>query len=207
MTWQVQAPPADHPAVQSGKVGVLLVNLGTPDEAHPKAVKRYLGEFLSDPRVIEVPQVVWQVILRGVILNVRPKKSAEAYSKVWTEHGSPLAAITREKALRLGERLRDDGVRVEYAMRYGNPSIASRLTAMKDDGYERILLAPMYPQYCAATTRRLWTRLRTRCGQCVGSPPCGPCRPITMIRRISQRRRMTSRGNWPPCRSSPRCCC
>jgi ferrochelatase len=171
MTWQVQAPPADHPAVQSGKVGVLLVNLGTPDEAHPKAVKRYLGEFLSDPRVIEVPQVVWQVILRGVILNVRPKKSAEAYSKVWTEHGSPLAAITREKALRLGERLRDDGVRVEYAMRYGNPSIASRLTAMKDDGYERILLAPMYPQYCAATTRRLWTRLRTRCGQCVGSPP------------------------------------
>lgn len=152
MTWQPQSPPADHPAVRSGKIGVLLVNLGTPDEAHPKAVKRYLKEFLSDPRVIEVPQVVWQVILRGVILNVRPRKSAEAYSKVWTEHGSPLAAITREKALRLGDRLAGDGVRVEYAMRYGNPSIASRLTAMKDDGCERILLAPMYPQYCAATT-------------------------------------------------------
>lgn len=152
MTWQQQAPPAGHPAVRSGRVGVLLVNLGTPDEASPKAVKRYLAEFLSDPRVIEIPKAVWQPILRGIILNVRPKKSAEAYRKVWTQDGSPLAAITREQAVKLGERLAGDGVRVDYAMRYGNPSIASRLTAMKDDGCERILLAPLYPQYCAATT-------------------------------------------------------
>ena len=152
MTWQPQTPPADHPPVRSGRVGVLLVNLGTPDEATPKAVKRYLAEFLSDPRVIEIPQIAWQPILRGVILNVRPKKSAHAYSKVWTEHGSPLAAITREQAARLGERLAGDGVRVDYAMRYGNPSIASRLQAMKEEGCERILLSPLYPQYCAATT-------------------------------------------------------
>lgn len=152
MTWTEQAPPADHPAVRSGGVGVLLVNLGTPDEAHPRAVKRYLAEFLSDPRVIEIPQLAWQVILRGVILNVRPRKSAHAYAKVWTEHGSPLAAITREQAVRLGERLAGDGVRVDYAMRYGNPSIASRLNAMKAEGCERILFAPLYPQYCAATT-------------------------------------------------------
>lgn len=152
MTWQEQVLPAGHPAVGSGRVGVLLVNLGTPDEASPKAVKRYLAEFLSDPRVIEIPQIAWQPILRGIILNVRPRKSAAAYRKVWTDHGSPLAAITREQALRLGERLAPDGVLVDYAMRYGNPSIASRLSAMKEDGCERILLAPLYPQYCAATT-------------------------------------------------------
>ncbi|WP_228242274.1 ferrochelatase [Porphyrobacter sp. GA68] len=152
MTWQEQRLPGEHPAVRSGKVGVLLVNLGTPDAASPTAVKRYLAEFLSDPRVIEIPQIAWQPILRGIILNVRPRKSAAAYRKVWTEHGSPLAAITREQALRLGERLAPDGVLVDYAMRYGNPSIASRLSAMKEEGCERILLAPLYPQYCAATT-------------------------------------------------------
>lgn len=152
MTWQPQSPPAGHPVVRSGRIGVLLVNLGTPDEAHPKAVRRYLKEFLSDPRVIEIPQAVWQVILRGVVLNVRPKKSAHAYGKVWTEHGSPLAAITREQATRLGERLAGDGVLVDYAMRYGNPSIASRIQAMQAAGCERILFAPLYPQYCAATT-------------------------------------------------------
>lgn len=151
MTWQNQSPPADHPAVRSGGIGVLLVNLGTPDEASPAAVKRYLAEFLSDPRVIEIPKLAWQVILRGIILNVRPKKSAEAYAKVWTERGSPLAAITQDQATGLQDRLGRQ-VRVEYAMRYGNPSIPDQLSAMKDAGCERILLAPLYPQYCAATT-------------------------------------------------------
>lgn len=151
MTWQEQHLPADHPPVRSGKVGLLLVNLGTPDAPDPKSVKRYLAEFLSDPRVIEIPALVWQPILRGIILNTRPKKSAAAYRKVWTEKGSPIAAITAAQAEGLQARL-GEGVLVDWAMRYGNPSMPSRLDAMKAAGCERILLAPLYPQYCGATT-------------------------------------------------------
>lgn len=132
------------------KVGVLLVNLGTPDAPTPAAVRRYLAEFLSDPRVVEIPQVVWQPILRGVILRTRPKKSAHAYSLVWTEEGSPLAAITARQAKALQAAWPE--VRVDWAMRYGNPAIGKRLAAMREAGCERILIAPLYPQYCAATT-------------------------------------------------------
>ena len=147
MTWQTQTLPADHPPARSGGVGVLIVNLGTPDGADAKSVKRYLGEFLSDRRVVEIPAIAWQPILRGIILNTRPKKSAHAYEQVWTEDGSPLAAITKAQAEKMQARL-GDGVMVDWAMRYGNPSIPERLTAMKDAGCERILLAPLYPQYC-----------------------------------------------------------
>ncbi|TIX49526.1 ferrochelatase [Alteraurantiacibacter aquimixticola] len=151
MTWQKQQLPSDHPPVKSGGVGVLVVNLGTPDAPTPKAVKRYLAEFLSDPRVVEIPQIAWQPILRGVILNVRPKKSAHAYQQVWTEKGSPLAAITCEQAEKL-QALLGDGVQVDWAMRYGNPSIPDKLDAMMKAGCERIVLAPLYPQYSGATT-------------------------------------------------------
>ena len=133
------------------KHGVLLVNLGTPDAPTSSAVKRYLKEFLSDPRVIEIPAIVWQVILRGIILNTRPSKSAEAYSKVWMKDGSPLLVITRDQAAGLQQRL-GDGVIVRHAMRYGQPSIPSQLEALHKDGCDRILLAPLYPQYSAATT-------------------------------------------------------
>ncbi|MBW6522932.1 ferrochelatase [Sphingomonas sp. RHCKR47] len=143
--------PAGHPSIPRPRVGVLLINLGTPDAAEPKAVKRYLAEFLSDRRVVELPQIAWQPILRGIILTTRPKKSAHAYSQVWREDGSPLAAITRAQALAL-EGAFGDGVMVDWAMRYGRPAIADRLQAMKDAGCERILLSPLYPQYCAATT-------------------------------------------------------
>jgi len=143
--------PADHPPVPPRRVGVLLVNLGTPDAPTPAAVKRYLAEFLSDRRVVEIPPLLWQPILRGIVLNVRPRKSAHAYAQVWTEDGSPLASITRRQAVALAERL-GDGVLVDYAMRYGSPSIASRLDAMKAQGCDRILLAPLYPQYSGATT-------------------------------------------------------
>jgi ferrochelatase len=143
--------PADHPAIATGGVGVLLVNLGTPDEPSPKAVKRYLAEFLSDRRVVEIHPLAWQPILRGIVLNTRPKKSAHAYAQVWTEAGSPLAAITAQQAARLQERLGEE-VRVAYAMRYGRPAIAAQLQALLDAGCERILLAPLYPQYSAATT-------------------------------------------------------
>ncbi len=151
MTWQDQQLPPDHPPVATGKVGVLLVNLGTPEAPTPAAVKTYLAEFLSDKRVVELPSVLWQPILRGIILNTRPKKSAHAYAQVWTEKGSPLAVITAEQAGKLQARL-GDGVMVDWAMRYGKPDIGSRMDALKGAGCERILLAPMYPQYCGATT-------------------------------------------------------
>jgi len=128
--------PINHPPVATPKIGVLLVNLGTPDAPTKSAVKRYLKQFLSDRRVVEIPQIIWQPILRGIILNTRPRKSAQAYAKVWTDKGSPLAFFTD----------------VRYAMRYGNPSVADQLAAMKKAGCNRILIAPMYPQYSGATT-------------------------------------------------------
>jgi ferrochelatase len=143
--------PTDHPKVASPKVGVLLVNLGTPDAPTTPAVKRYLKQFLSDRRVVEIPPLVWQPILRAIILNTRPQKSAEAYAKVWTEKGSPLAFFTAGQTDALAARM--GGVAdVRYAMRYGNPSVADQLAAMKADGCNRILIAPLYPQYSGATT-------------------------------------------------------
>lgn len=143
--------PADHPAVPPRRIGVLLINLGTPNSPEPGAVKVYLREFLSDPRVVEIPQLVWQPILRGIILNTRPKKSAHAYGQVWTEEGSPLAAITKRQARALKGAF-GENVIVDHAMRYGEPAIRDRIEALKGEGCERILIAPLYPQYCAATT-------------------------------------------------------
>ena len=143
MTSSPQQLPEGHPPVASGRVGVLLVNLGTPDAPDTKSVKRYLAEFLSDRRVVEIPPLLWQPILRGIILNTRPKKSAHAYSQVWTEKGSPLAVITAEQAQKLQARL-GDAVQVRWAMRYGKPAIGDELQALKDAGCERILLAPQY---------------------------------------------------------------
>ena len=143
--------PADHPQVQHGRVGVLLINLGTPDAPEAAAVRRYLAEFLSDPRVIEIPRIAWLPILHGIILRTRPRKSAHAYKQVWTEEGSPLAAITRRQAESLQQRLGADVI-VDFAMRYGNPGIGRSIENLASLGCERILAAPLYPQYCAATT-------------------------------------------------------
>ncbi|HEY0327181.1 MAG TPA: ferrochelatase [Allosphingosinicella sp.] len=143
--------PADHPPIPERKVGVLLINLGTPEDSTPKAVRTYLAEFLSDRRVVEIPPLVWQPILHGFVLTTRPKKSAHAYQQVWTEDGSPLAAITKAQAEALKGAF-GAKVIVDWAMRYGRPAIGDRLRALKDAGCERILLAPLYPQYCAATT-------------------------------------------------------
>lgn len=151
MTWQPQHLPNDHPPVRSGSVGVLLINLGTPDAPDPASVKRYLKQFLSDRRVIEIPAIAWQPILRGVILNTRPAKSARAYSKVWTKRGSPLADITASQAEAIAAEL-GEAIVVDYAMRYGSPSIEERLYELTGKGCDRILIAPLYPQYCAATT-------------------------------------------------------
>ncbi|NLS28869.1 Ferrochelatase [Sphingomonas sp. S2M10] len=143
--------PSDHPKIPPAHVGVLLVNLGTPDAPDAGAVKRYLGEFLSDRRVVEIPPLLWQPILRGIILRTRPKKSAHAYQQVWREDGSPLAAITKMQARGLDGAF-GPGVTILHAMRYGKPSVVEQIAALKAQGCERILVAPLYPQYCAATT-------------------------------------------------------
>ena len=143
--------PADHPQVRHGRTGVLLINLGTPDAPEAAAVRRYLAEFLSDPRVIEIPRIAWLPILHGIILRTRPKKSAHAYKQVWTEEGSPLAAITRRQSESLQQRLGEDVI-VDFAMRYGNPGVGRSIENLAALGCERILAAPLYPQYCAATT-------------------------------------------------------
>jgi len=132
------------------KIGVLLINLGTPDAPEVRAVRRYLAEFLSDPRVIEIPAFAWKPILHGIILRVRPRRSAEAYNQIWTNEGSPLRVIAHRQAEALRERL--PALSIHYAMRYGHPGIAAALEVMVAEGCTRILAAPLYPQYCAATT-------------------------------------------------------
>jgi protoporphyrin/coproporphyrin ferrochelatase len=132
-------------------VAVILINLGTPDAPTAGAVRRYLLEFLSDRRVVEIPSFLWQPILRGVILTTRPRKSARAYQEVWTNEGSPLLAIAKRQRDALENRLGLD-TPVGLAMRYGSPGVDSVLHRLAADDYLRILAVPMYPQYCAATT-------------------------------------------------------
>ena len=163
------APEPAHEHGRPERTAVLLVNLGTPDAPTAAAVRRYLAEFLSDPRVVEIPRLAWWPILHGVILRVRPAKSAAKYATIWTPEGSPLLHWTRRQATLLAGYLGERGypVPVQVAMRYGQPSVAQALDALRTDGATRILVLPMYPQYAAATTASTvdavaqWT-LRTR---------------------------------------------
>ncbi|MEJ8573856.1 ferrochelatase [Microbaculum marinum] len=148
--------PSGHPSVASGKIGVLLVNLGTPDGTDYWSMRRYLKEFLSDRRVIETSRLIWWPILNLIVLTRRPTSSGKAYDLIWNREldESPLRTITRSQAEILGERLASaaPNLLVDWAMRYGNPSIPSRLEALQTAGCERILVFPLYPQYAAATT-------------------------------------------------------
>jgi protoporphyrin/coproporphyrin ferrochelatase len=150
--------PTDHPAVPHGKVGVLLLNLGTPDATDYWSMRRYLKQFLSDRRVIEVPRLIWWPILNLIILTVRPGKKGQDYASIWnTERNEgPLKTITRSQAEKLGSAIaKDAGCRnviVDFAMRYANPSTEARIKALQEQGCERILLVPLYPHYAAATT-------------------------------------------------------
>ncbi len=140
---------------QSERTGILITNLGTPDAPEPRALRRYLKEFLSDPRVVEVPRPLWWLILNGIILNIRPRRSAAAYKTVWTERGSPLLFHTQDQCDAIRHYMKGrygDDVVVEFAMRYGNPSITSALQALEDQGVRRLLVLPLYPQYSGATT-------------------------------------------------------
>ncbi len=143
--------PANHPPVAPKRIGVLLMNLGTPDAPEAGPVRRYLKQFLSDRRVVEIPPLIWQPILRLFVLTTRPAKSAHAYGQIWTPEGSPLAVVTRDQAAAVQAAF-GDRVMVDWAMRYGNPSVEEKLTAMKAAGCDRILIAPLYPQYSGATT-------------------------------------------------------
>jgi ferrochelatase len=136
------------------RTAVLYCNLGTPDAPTAPALRRYLAEFLSDQRVVEIPRPIWWLILHGIILRVRPKKSAAKYASIWTEQGSPLKVWTDKQASLLGQALRERGhhVQTRYAMRYGNPSIASQLDELKAEGITRVLVVPAYPQYSATTS-------------------------------------------------------
>ncbi|TAK83180.1 MAG: ferrochelatase [Aquabacterium sp.] len=139
---------------EAGRTGILLVNLGTPDEPTPAAVRRYLAEFLGDPRVVEIPALLWKPILHGVILRTRPKESAKKYASIWTPEGSPLRVWTDRQTKLLAGYLGERGQQlpVRYGMRYGNPSIAEGMEALLAAGARRVLVLPLYPQYCAATT-------------------------------------------------------
>lgn len=137
------------------RMGVLLVNLGSPDAATPKAVRKYLAEFLSDPRVVEIPSLIWKIILYGVILWVRPKKSAEKYETIWTDNGSPLLYYSRRQAQfieRVLTKKYKGPINVALAMRYGKPDIKSELEGLKLAGVQRLLVMPLYPQYSGTTT-------------------------------------------------------
>ncbi len=148
---------ATEPRFQHGqapKTGVLLVNLGTPQAPTPAATRRYLSQFLSDPRVVEIPRAIWWLILHGIVLRVRPAKSAAKYASIWTTEGSPLRVWTEKQTTLLQGFLGEQGhdLIVKHAMRYGQPSIASQLDALKAEGANRILIVPLYPQYSGATT-------------------------------------------------------
>jgi len=154
LTMQPQASDFPHP-LPASRTGVLLLNLGTPDAPTTGAVRRYLRQFLSDQRVIEIPRLLWWPLLNGIILNLRPQKSARKYASIWTEHGSPLMYHTASQTEALRALLAENGqdeVIVEFAMRYGNPSVESVMQSMVERKVERLLLVPLYPQYSAAST-------------------------------------------------------
>jgi ferrochelatase len=148
------ARPPQHPHVKSGRIGVLLMNLGTPDATGYWPMRRYLREFLSDPRVIELPRWKWWPILHLIVLTVRPARKGRDYAKIWNRarNEGPLKTITRSQAEKLAAALPDPRIIVDWAMRYANPSTAARIAHLQREGCERILLVPLYPQYAAATT-------------------------------------------------------
>ena len=176
---------------------MLIVNLGTPDATDAASVRRYLREFLSDARVIEDQGLIWKFVLNAIILTTRPRRKGLDYEKIWNRerNESPLKTITRSQAAKLRATLDavDPAIMVDWAMRYGNPSLDSRIEAMAKAGCERILLLPLYPQYAAATTATVCDAAFAALRGCATSRRCAWCRPITTSRSISRRWRVRSR--------------
>jgi Protoheme ferro-lyase (ferrochelatase) len=143
-----------HPEVKHGKTGALIINLGTPDSTKWLDIRKYLKEFLSDRRVIEVNRIIWQIILNVFILNLRPSKTAKAYKEIWMkeENMSPLLYYTKKQAEKLSKSISNENLIIDFAMRYGNPSIKSKIIKLHEEGCENIIILPLYPQNAAATT-------------------------------------------------------
>ena len=144
----------DHPEIKFGRTGVLIINLGTPDSTNWFDIRRYLKEFLSDRRVIEVNPFIWQIILNVFILNLRPSKTAKAYKEIWMKEKniSPLLYYTQQQSKKVADLISSENIIVDFAMRYGNPSIKSKITKLHQEGCENLIILPLYPQYAAATT-------------------------------------------------------
>lgn len=173
--------PSDHPAVASGRVGVLLVNVGSPDATDVPSVRRYLKEFLSDPRVIETPWPLWWVILNLFILRTRPRSLGEAYARIWNreKNEDPLRTISRAQAEKLHASLNrlDPRLMIDWAMRYGEPAIGARINTLKAEGCDRILIVPLYPQYSATTTATVVDEVSRALEQMRWQPAVRVCPP------------------------------
>ena len=195
----------DHPKIQYGKTGILLVNLGTPDSTSWWDIRRYLKEFLSDRRVIEVNPFVWQIILNLFILTFRPSKTAKAYKEIWMqkENMSPLRYYTLMQTKKLRERFDNNKIVVDYAMRYGNPSIKSIMTKLQQEGCENIIVLPLYPQYAAPTTATVCdevyrTLLKMRWQPSLQIIPHYESEPLYINALVNSINKKISELNWKP---------
>ena len=195
----------DHPSVNFGKTGILLVNLGTPDSTSWLDIRKYLKEFLSDKRVIEVNPIIWQIILNLFILTFRPSKTAKAYKEIWmtNENMSPLRYYTQKQTLKLRDKISNKNIIVDFAMRYGNPSIKSVMTKMQKNGCENLIVLPLYPQYAAATTATVCdevyrTLIKTRWQPSLQIIPHYESEPLYIGALVNSINKKISEINWEP---------
>ena len=195
----------DHPKINFGKTGILLVNLGTPDSTSWLDIRKYLKEFLSDKRVIEVNPVIWQIILNVFILTFRPSKTAKAYKEIWMEkeNMSPLRYYTQRQTTKLREKISTSSIIVDFAMRYGNPSIKSVMGKMQKDGCENLIVLPLYPQYAAATTATVCdevyrTLIKARWQPSLQIIPHYESEPLYIDALVNSINKKISEINWQP---------
>ena len=195
----------NHPSVKFGKTGVLLVNLGTPDSTGWWDIRKYLKEFLSDKRVIEVNPIIWKIILNLFILTFRPSKTAHAYKQIWFKKNneSPLRYYTRSQTEKLRKKIKEEKIIIDYAMRYGNPSIRKKLILLKNEGCENIIILPLYPQYAAATTATVCDEVYRSLMQMRWQPslqiiPHYESNPLYIEALIKSIKKKISETNWKP---------
>ena len=194
-----------HPEVKFGKTGVLIINLGTPDSTSWFDIRKYLKEFLSDRRVIEVNPVIWQIILNVFILNLRPSKTAKAYKEIWMkeENMSPLLYYTKKQAEKISKLISKENLIVDFAMRYGNPSIKSKIIKLHDNGCENLVILPLYPQYAAATTATVCdevyrTLMKMRWQPSLKIIPHYESEPLYIDALVRSLKRKIEEINWKP---------
>ena len=194
-----------HPEVKFGKTGVLIINLGTPDSTSWFDIRKYLKEFLSDRRVIEVNPVIWQIILNVFILNLRPSKTAKAYKEIWMkeENMSPLLYYTKKQAEKISKLISKENLLVDFAMRYGNPSIKSKIIKLHDNGCENLVILPLYPQYAAATTATVCdevyrTLMKMRWQPSLKIIPHYESEPLYIDALVKSLKRKIEEINWKP---------